>query len=162
MQLWNFLPFFRLVSGKKLMKNVVWLIFFAGNEFSWIHWRQMNREIVSETTYLLWLAHATMAWHGNSWFSAAKKAFCDRGKWSILEEETSRTEFGQQMRSLANCPRTCLWIVFKMAYFLIPVAVLFDFGPFIRNSTRVWPTDGPTDGPTDEPTDGPTDEHTLL
>ena len=27
-------------------------------------------------------------------------------------QETSRTEFGQQMRSLANCPRTCLWIVF--------------------------------------------------
>ena len=22
--------------------------------------------------------------------------------------KTSRTEFGQQMRSLANCPRTCL------------------------------------------------------
>ena len=24
------------------------------------------------------------------------------------KKETSRTEFGQQMRSLANCPRTCL------------------------------------------------------
>ena len=51
--------------------------------------------------------------------------------------ETSRTEFGQQMRSLANCPRTCLSIVFLMAHFLIPDAILFEFGPFLRNSTRV-------------------------
>ena len=62
---------------------------------------------------------------------------------------TSRTEFGQQMRSLANCLRTCLWIVFYMAFFLVPDAILIDFGPFLRNSTRVWPTDRPTDRPTD-------------
>ena len=75
---------------------------------------------------------------------------------------TSQTEFWQQMRSLGNCSRTCLWIVFWMAYFLIPDAILFRFGPFLRSSTRVWRTDGPTDGRTDGPTDGPTDGHTLL
>ena len=26
----------------------------------------------------------------------------------VVVKETSRKEFGQQMRSLANCPRTCL------------------------------------------------------
>ena len=55
---------------------------------------------------------------------------------------------------LANCPRTCLWIIFQMACFLIPDAILFEFGLFLGNSTRVWRTDGRTDGPTDG--------HTLL
>ena len=32
-----------------------------------------------------------------------------------------------------------------MAYFLIPDAILFKFGPFLGNSTRVWRTDGRTD-----------------
>ena len=58
---------------------------------------------------------------------------------------------------LANCPRTGLWIVFQMPYFHVPDAILFKFGPFLGNSTRVWRTDGPTDGRTDRPTDGPTD-----
>ena len=44
-----------------------------------------------------------------------------------------------------------------MVYFLIPGAILFEFGPFVGNSTRVWPTDGPTDRPTDGRTDGRTD-----
>ena len=47
---------------------------------------------------------------------------------------------------LANCSRTCLWIVFKIANDLIPDAILFNFGPFLKNSTRV--TDGRTDGRT--------------
>ena len=38
---------------------------------------------------------------------------------------------------LANCLRTCLLIVFQMAYFLIPDAILFEFGPFLGNLTRV-------------------------
>ena len=67
--------------------------------------------------------------------------------------KSSRTEFGQQM---ANC--TCLWNVFEMAYYLIPDAILFKFGPYLRNSTHVWPTNGPTDRLTDWPTDG----HSLL
>ena len=92
--------------------------------------------------------------------------WCISAKWSwrlidklgkVIENiETSRTEFEQQMRSLGNCPRTCLWIVFRMAYCLIPDAILFEFGPFLRNSTRVWPTDGRTDVPTDRRTDGRT------
>ena len=49
---------------------------------------------------------------------------------------------------LANCARICLWIVFQMAYFLIPDATLFELGPFLGNSTRVWRTDGRTDGRT--------------
>ena len=42
-----------------------------------------------------------------------------------------------------------------MAYFPIPDAILFEFGTFLRNSTRVWPTDQPTDGRTDRRTDTP-------
>ena len=57
---------------------------------------------------------------------------------------------------LANCPRTRLWIVFQMAYFLIPDAILFEFGPFLGNSTRVWRTDRRTNGRTDGRTDTPT------
>ena len=30
----------------------------------------------------------------------------------MKKKGTSRTEFEQQMRALANCPRNCLWIVF--------------------------------------------------
>ena len=60
---------------------------------------------------------------------------------------------------------TCLWIIFQMAYFLITNAILFDFGTFLRNSTRVWQTDGPTDGRmdgrTDGQMDGQTEGHTL-
>ena len=63
---------------------------------------------------------------------------------------------------LANCPRTCLFIVFQIAYFLIPDVILFQFGPFLGNSTRVWRTDRPTDGRTDRRTDGRTNGHTLL
>ena len=39
----------------------------------------------------------------------------------------NRREFGQQMRS----------VVYQMAYFLIPDAIWFIFGPFLRDSTRV-------------------------
>ena len=47
-----------------------------------------------------------------------------------------------------------------MAYFLIPVAILFEFGPFLSNSTRVWWMDGRTDQRTDGRTDGRTDRRT--
>ena len=47
-----------------------------------------------------------------------------------------------------------------MAYFLVPDAILFNFGPFLRISTRVWPTDGRTDGRSDGRTDGWTDRRT--
>ena len=51
-----------------------------------------------------------------------------------------------------------------MAYFLIPDANLFEFGPFLRNSTCVRPTDGradgPVGGPMDEWMDGQTDRRT--
>ena len=40
---------------------------------------------------------------------------------------------------LADCPRICIWIIS-----LIPEAILFKFGPFLKNSTRVWRTDGRT------------------
>ena len=36
---------------------------------------------------------------------------------------------------------------------------MFWFSPFLRNSTRVWPTDGPTDGPTDTPSYGDARTH---
>ena len=45
-----------------------------------------------------------------------------------------------------------------MAYFHVPDAILFEFSPFLRNSTRV----GRTDGRTDEPTDRPIDGYTLI
>ena len=44
-----------------------------------------------------------------------------------------------------------------MAYYLVPDAILFEFGPNLRNSTRVWRTHGRTDGRTDRRTDRRTD-----
>ena len=38
-----------------------------------------------------------------------------------------------------------------MAKFHVPDAILLKFRPFLRNSIRVWPTDGRTDGRTDTP-----------
>ena len=38
---------------------------------------------------------------------------------------------------------------FELAYFHVPNAILFEFSPFLNNSTRVSPTNGPTDRRTD-------------
>ena len=64
---------------------------------------------------------------------------------------TRRSETLLYINTSYNCPRTCLWIVYQMAYFLIPDAILFEFSLFLGNSTRVWRTDRPMDGPTDTP-----------
>ena len=50
---------------------------------------------------------------------------------------------------LLICPCTCLWIVFWMAKYYVPVAILFKFGPFLRDSTLVWRTNQRTDWQTD-------------
>ena len=61
---------------------------------------------------------------------------------------------------LAICPRTCLWIVFQLAYFHVSDPILFKFSPFLRISTRVWWTDGQTDGRAYGRMDGRTDRWT--
>ena len=78
--------------------------------------------------------------------------------WARIKE-TSRTEFRQQMRSgdlLVYLSLNCLFN--GIAH--VPDAILLKISPFLRNSTRVWRTDGPTDGPTDRRTDGRTDGRT--
>ena len=50
----------------------------------------------------------------------------------------------------AICSRTCILMVFLMAYLHALEAILFKFGPansFLGNSTGVWWTDGRTDTP---------------
>ena len=62
---------------------------------------------------------------------------------AFISWTTSRTEFGQQMRSGGLPAFYCL---FKG---IVSCSWCY-FGPFNRNTTRVWPMDGPTD------------RHTLL
>ena len=70
------------------------------------------------------------------------------------ERERETTSSSDIRCDQAICLCTCLWIVVYIVWFYVPDAILFKFSPFLRNSTRVWRTDGPMDRRTDK--------HTLL
>ena len=57
-QLWNFAPIFR----QKTMKNIVWMIFFAWNDFAWINWEETNQEIAGPTPIFFHLVDATLTY----------------------------------------------------------------------------------------------------
>ena len=57
-QLWNFAPIFTADFRQKIMKNVVQVIFFAWNDFSWMYWEETNREIASPTPNFFHLVDA--------------------------------------------------------------------------------------------------------
>ena len=78
---------------------------------------------------------------------------------SSLNNETSQTEFGQQRRSGKLHAYLFLNQLLK-AFFLIPDAILFKFVLFLKNSTRLWRTNGRTDRRMDGTTDGWTERQT--